>query len=75
MGVEHMKNEYDFSKGVKNPYLSKLPKQQVTIRLDSATIAYFKEMAEKKGIPYQSIINLYLSDCMKKKKELEVTFE
>ena len=70
-----MKNEYDFSKGVKNPYLSKLPKQQVTIRLDSATIAYFKEMAERKGIPYQSIINLYLSDCMKKKKELEVSFE
>jgi predicted DNA binding CopG/RHH family protein len=70
-----MKNEYDFSNGAKNPYISKLPKQQVTIRLDSATIAYFKDMAEKKGIPYQSIINLYLTDCMLKKKELNVSFE
>ena len=58
-----MKNEYDFSNAGKNPYISKLPKQQVTIRLDSATVAYFKNMAEKKGIPYQNIINLYLTDC------------
>ncbi|MGE4453301.1 MAG: hypothetical protein AB7D92_02105 [Sphaerochaeta sp.] len=47
-----MNNKYDFSNAGKNPYISKLPKQQVTIRLDSATVAYFNDMAEKKGIPY-----------------------
>lgn len=70
-----MKNEYDFSNAGKNPYIPKLPKQQVPIRLDSAIVAYFKDMAEKKGIPYQNIINLYLTDCMLKKKELTVSFE
>ena len=48
--------------------------QQVTIQLNSATVPYFKDMAEKKGIPYQNIINLYLTDCMLKKKELTISF-
>ncbi|WP_319757895.1 antitoxin [uncultured Sphaerochaeta sp.] len=52
-----------------------IKKQQVPIQLDSATVAYFKDMAEKKGIPYQNIINLYLTDCMLKKKELNVSIE
>lgn len=66
-----MRDNYDFSKSVKNPYSKKL-KKQVTIRLDEDTIEYFKNMAEEKGIPYQSLINLYLRDCADKHKDLKV---
>lgn len=57
-----MKKRYDFSKSVRNPYLRK-PKKQLTIRLDEDTISYFKSLAEKNGIPYQNLINLYLREC------------
>ncbi|MGH7533845.1 MAG: BrnA antitoxin family protein [Gemmatimonadales bacterium] len=57
-----MKKEYDFSKGRRNPYAKRL-KRSVTIRLDEATVAYFKQLAEKSEIPYQTLINLYLRDC------------
>ena len=60
-----MKTEYDFStmKSRRNPYAAKL-KRQVTIRMSDDIIGYFKEMAEDTGIPYQSLINLYLRDCV-----------
>ncbi len=64
-----MKKRYDFSKSVANPYLSKA-KKQLTIRLDEDTIAYFKSLAEQSGIPYQSLINLYLRDCAESGKKL-----
>jgi len=59
-----MRAHYDFSKmkGRRNPYV-KLLKQPVTIRLDRDTVAYFKAMAVKTGVPYQNLINLYLRDC------------
>ncbi|MES9833726.1 MAG: BrnA antitoxin family protein [Candidatus Thiodiazotropha sp. DIVDIV] len=66
-----MRDNYDFSNSVKSPYSKKL-KKQVTIRLDEDTIVYFKNMAEDKGIPYQSLINLYLRDCADNHKELKV---
>jgi uncharacterized protein (DUF4415 family) len=60
-----MKAEYDFSamKARRNPYASKL-KRQVTIRMGEDVIAYFKELGQDMGIPYQTLINLYLRDCM-----------
>ena len=60
-----MRKEYDFSKlkSRKNPYAAGL-KRQVTIRMGDDVIGYFKEMAEETGIPYQSLINLYLRDCV-----------
>ena len=60
-----MKQEYDFSKmkSQKNPYASKL-KRQVTIRMSDDVIGYFKDLADETGIPYQSLINLYLRDCV-----------
>ena len=64
-----MRAEYDFSNAKKNPYVKK-EKRQVTINLDCSTIEYFKEKASKTGIPYQVLINLYLSDCVDKKREL-----
>ena len=66
-----MKNEYDFSQSIKNPYISKL-KKQVTINLDSGTIDYFKAQSAKSGIPYQTLINLYLSDCAVKNRQIQI---
>ena len=64
-----MRESYDFSKSTPNPYAKRM-KQQVTIRLDRDTVSYFKAMAEEKGIPYQSLINLYLRDCAASQREL-----
>ena len=66
-----MKKEYDFSQAKKNPYVRDL-KKQVTIRLDSDTIVYFQTLAEDNGIPYQTLINLYLRDCVQKNKKLDM---
>ncbi|MCY4212897.1 MAG: BrnA antitoxin family protein [Gammaproteobacteria bacterium] len=66
-----MKDSYDFSISAKNPYLRK-PKKQVTIRLDENTIDYFRSLAAQSGIPYQSLINLYLRDCVAEKKTLRL---
>lgn len=63
----------DFSKSVRNPYLKK-PKKQLTIRLDEDTIEYFRGLAEESGIPYQSLINLYLRDCAAEKKKLHLNW-
>ena len=57
-----MRKEYDFSKARPNPYAKRL-KRSVTIRLDEATLVYFKTLAEETGIPYQTLINSYLRDC------------
>lgn len=66
-----MRKRYDFSQSVKNPYLRK-PKKQLTIRIDEDTINYFRALSEESGIPYQSLINLYLRDCAADKKRLEL---
>ena len=68
-----MKSHYDFSKmkGRKNPYVKYL-KQPVTINLDRDTVEYFKSLAEESGIPYQTLINLYLRDCADKARKLNV---
>ena len=63
-----MKKEYDFSKARKNPYASRL-KKQVTIRLDVATIEYFKRLAKETDIAYQQLINLYLRECAETAKK------
>ena len=68
-----MRDEYDFSKAKKNPYLQK-EKKQITINIDEDTINYFKAQAEQSGIPYQTLINLYLSDCVNQKRELKLSW-
>lgn len=65
--MKSMRKYYDFSKGRKNPYASRL-KRQVTIRLDEQTVRYFKDLAKDSGIPYQTLINLYLRDCARSRK-------
>jgi len=71
-----MKKEYDFSKmkSRKNPYASKL-KKPVTIRLGEDVIEYFKDMSEESGIPYQSLINLYLRDCANHHRKLDIQWQ
>ena len=66
-----MREEYDLSHAKKNPYAKRM-KKQVTINLDVATIDYFKGKAETSGIPYQTLINLYLADCARQNKEVSV---
>ena len=68
-----MRKHYDFSKmkGQKNPYIKQL-KQPITIRLDKDTIAYFKNLADELGMPYQNLINLYLRDCAINQKKLKL---
>ena len=68
-----MRDEYDFSKGVKTPYAKKL-KKQITIRVDEDAINYFKTLSEKLGMPYQSLINLYLKDCADKQRKLNLSW-
>ncbi len=68
-----MKKEYDFSKSIKNPYTAKL-KRQITIRIDAETISYFKNLANETGIPYQKLINLYLSDCARSQRKLTMNW-
>lgn len=69
-----MRKQYDFSTSRKNPYASQL-KRSVTIRLDEDSITYFKSMAEQTGIPYQSLINLYLKDCAASGKKLNLAWK
>jgi uncharacterized protein (DUF4415 family) len=65
-----MRKEYDLSKLKlkKNPYAKRL-KKQITIRLDAEIIDYFKGIGEDNDVSYQSLINLYLSDCVKNAKK------
>ena len=71
-----MKAEYDLSKmkARKNPYASKL-KKPVTMRLSEDVIGYFKQMAEEAGVPYQSLINLYLRDCVAQHRKIDIVWQ
>jgi uncharacterized protein (DUF4415 family) len=68
-----MREHYDFAKmkGEKNPYIKPL-KQPITIRLDKTTVAYFKALADEIGMPYQSLINVYLRDCAVNQRKLDL---
>jgi len=66
-----MRDNYDFKGSQKNPYASKL-KKPVTIRLEAAVIDYFKSIAEETGIPYQTLINLYLRECASSGRKLKM---
>ena len=71
-----MKTEYDLSKmkSRRNPYATKL-KRPVTMRLSEDVIEYFKDMSEESGVPYQSLINLYLRDCVAQHRKVNIVWE
>ena len=58
----------------KNPYASRL-KKQITINIDGSTIDYFKSMAAADGIPYQTLINLYLRDCADNRRKIQMSWQ
>jgi predicted DNA binding CopG/RHH family protein len=70
-----MKAEYDLSKMKSrlNPYASKL-RRPVTMRLSEDVVAYFKGMAAEAGVPYQSLINLYLRDCITQNRKVQIAW-
>ena len=68
-----MREEYDFSKGIKNPYAKRL-KKQITININEDTIQYFKALSTQSGIPYQTLINMYLTDCAEKKRTIKISW-
>ena len=71
-----MKSEYDLStmKSRQNPYAVKL-KRPVTMWLSEDVIGYFKQMADEAGVPYQSLINLYLRDCVAHHRKIDISWE
>jgi len=69
-----MRKQYNFIASRKNPYASRL-KKPVTIRLDQESVTYFKSMSEETGIPYQSLINLYLKECAASGKRLNLAWK
>ncbi|NPD75313.1 BrnA antitoxin family protein [Oceanispirochaeta sp. M1] len=69
-----MRDNYDFSNAVNNPYAEKL-KQKISIRLDQGTVEYFKDLANETGLKYQQLINLYLTDCAKSHKKISIDWK
>lgn len=69
-----MREEYDFEDSIKNPYISNL-KKPITIRLENDTIVYFKKLAKDSGIPYQTLINYFLTQCAKEHKKPEIVWK
>ena len=69
-----MREEYDFSNGIKNPYAKEL-KKQISIKVSPAIIDYFKNESAETGIPYQTLINMYLGDCVKNNRKLEISWK
>lgn len=69
-----MRESYDFSKSRKNPYAAKL-KKSITIRVDEDALDYFKQMAGRVEVPYQTLINMYLKDCASHHRELELNWK
>lgn len=69
-----MRKRYDFSNAAANPHARAL-KSPVTIRLDRMTVGYFKRMAERLDMPYQTLINLYLRDCVATGRTLDLRWK
>ena len=67
-----MIEEFNFDNVIRNPYVDKSLKRQVTINLSGKVIDYFKQMSEQKGVPYQTLINIFLNDCVDKKMDIVI---
>lgn len=71
-----MREHYNFSKmkGRRNPYGKRL-KRQITIRIGTDALEYFKGMSEETGVPYQNLIDSYLADCAQQNRKLQTKWE
>ncbi|MCR5291226.1 MAG: BrnA antitoxin family protein [Treponema sp.] len=68
---EYLQKEFDFSKAVRNPYANRV-KRTITINIDNSVYDYFKGQAQESGIPYQTLINMYLRDCVQNHREIDI---
>lgn len=68
-----MRKEYDFANAKKNPYIQK-EKKQITINLNTEVVEYFKKESDRSGVPYQTLINLYLMECVVNEKKLQMSW-
>ena len=71
---EFLEKEFDFSKAIKNPYAKSL-KKPITINLDENVVRYFKKESDNVGVPYQTLINMYLKDCMAHNRHLDIAWK
>lgn len=71
---DYLNKEFNFDNAIKNPYVKRLRKS-ITMNVDIEVLDYFKEQSSNIGIPYQTLINLYLLDCAKNNKELNITWQ
>lgn len=69
-----MKNEYDFSQSVPNPYLRYL-NPKVSIPIDEEVVIYFQQMAQDSGVPYYKLVNFYLWDCVHSGRRLSLEWK
>lgn len=67
-----MREEYDFSQSVPNPYIGKLVEEAVTIKLEGQVAEYFNGLAAESGIPLQNVINLYLKNCAQTQRKISL---
>jgi len=67
-------NDFSKKKGKKNPSI-KFLKTPVTMRLDKDSLEYFKSLSVESGIPYQTLINLYLRDCAANERKLDLKWK
>ncbi len=71
---DFLEKEFDFNKAVKNPYVKAL-KKPITINLEESIVDYFKKESDAVGVPYQTLINMYLKDCMINERHLNMTWK
>ncbi|MBR3058330.1 MAG: BrnA antitoxin family protein [Clostridiales bacterium] len=71
---EFLEKEFNFEKAIKNPYAKEL-KKQITIKVSPSVIVYFKKESVRTGIPYQTLINLYLNDCVKNRRTIDIEWK
>ena len=69
-----MRKEYDFTNAIKNPYAKKL-KKKISMNIDEDVIEYFKAEASNTGVPYQTLMHLFLKDCANNKKKLQISWK
>ena len=42
------------------------------MRLSEDVVDYFKSMASEAGVPHQSLINVYLRDCIAQHRKVQI---
>lgn len=67
-----MREEYDVKNlnPRQNPY-ARTPKKTITIKVNPTTLQYFKDMSEEMGVPYQTLMNMYLDECVRDRRRLQ----